>query len=103
MPRVARQVPKDGDAASNWREREAFTIIRLAQADGVIYDDLIREVMAAFPVPGNRVLCGIRVVRTVRGLLWKELAVTESDESVWLTPAGWGLLEDRQPQKASAS
>ncbi len=32
-------------------------------------------------------------VREVRRLFWDELAVTEPDESCWLTAAGWALLD----------
>ena len=32
-------------------------------------------------------------VRAVRNLMWKELATTQSDESVWLLAAGWKAAE----------
>ena len=66
------------------RSRRAFILTRLQRADGVIYDDLIAEVIDAFPyMPGRR------AVRAVRLLMWHGLVTTEPDESVWLTPSGW--------------
>ena len=74
------------------RQRRAFALARLAEADGIIYGDLCRAVVDAFP--GNTWWWGsAHAVRAVRDLLFTGLATTEPDESCWLTPAGWAAAE----------
>jgi hypothetical protein len=89
-------VPQPGrrERARGERKRRREALARLREADGISYDDLIRHVMERCPV----VTAKGRAVRWetarlavlgVRGLLSDGLAVTESDESVRLTPEGW--------------
>ena len=73
--------------------RREFVLGRLREADGITYDELVREVIAAFPEP-KPWLTAIRAVRAVRGLLWSRLVVTEPNESVWLTPCGWQRADE---------
>ena len=68
--------------------RHEFRLARLRQADGPGYDELCREVVAAFP-ERNPYVASIRGVRAVRRVLFEGYATTEPDETVWLTPAGW--------------
>jgi hypothetical protein len=81
-------------------QRQEFILRRLAQADGLTYDELCRAVITAFPMP-SKYVASTAAVREVRWAMWSMLVVTEPDESVWLTPAGWAALAD-QPQKAGA-
>jgi hypothetical protein len=53
---------------------------------------MVGETVAEFPAKSHY-LTRVRAVRAVRDLLWDELAVTEPDESIYLTPAGWRALE----------
>lgn len=70
--------------------RRIWLLNRLREADGPIYDDLIRELKEATRVETeSERFAGVRCVRAVRALLWLELAVTEPDESIWLTQKGW--------------
>ena len=85
-------------APASWAARQDFILRRLAAADGPGYDELVREVIAAFRLP-PKYRAGVLAVREIRWTLWSMLAVTEPDESVWLTPAGWAALADR-PQPA---
>jgi len=61
---------------------------RLREADGVTYDKLCHETYTAFP-HRTQWFASVRAVRAVREVLWLGYAVTNPDESVWLTPAGW--------------
>jgi len=72
--------------------RRPWLLRRLAQADGLAYDQLCGEVIAAFPHSTVRFRASARGVRAVRDLLSEGLAVTERDASVWLTPDGWAAL-----------
>jgi hypothetical protein len=87
--------PSDGAgdpsrAVSRHQLRQEFLLERLRQADGITYDDLCREIVEAFP-DHKRWRASARGVREVRWLLWSGLAVTEPDESIWMTPAGWAV------------
>ena len=73
--------------------RRAWLLERLSAADGISYDELCRELCTEFPQAGKRHLATVCAVRSVRDLLFDELAVTESDESMWLSPSGWAVLE----------
>ncbi len=73
--------------------RRAWLLARLMAADGPSYDELCRGVTAAFPLDGPKWRASRLGVREVRRLFWDELAVTEPDESCWLTAAGWALLD----------
>lgn len=68
--------------------RRTFVLARLRGADGPAYDELVREVIEAFPEE-KRAWASILAVRSVRKLLFEGYAATEPDESVWLTPEGW--------------
>lgn len=74
--------------------RRAWLLERLSAADGISYDELVHELFTEFPQAGKRHLATVCAVRSVRDLLFDELAVTESDQSIWLTPEGWRVLED---------
>lgn len=69
-------------------KRRIWLLERLTEADGPIYDDLCRDVIAEF-AEKNIYLARTLGVRAVRQLLRDGQAVTEADESIWLTPAGW--------------
>jgi hypothetical protein len=76
------------------RKRRREALARLREADGISYDNLIREVMVRCPVTtakGHVIRWDTArlAVRAVRGVLWDGLAVTEPDESLWLTASGW--------------
>jgi hypothetical protein len=73
--------------------RRTWLLERLAAADGVTYDELCREVIGEFPQDGRPHLASVCGVRAVRDLLFDELAVTENDQSIWLTVRGWQELE----------
>ena len=74
--------------------RRAWLLARLMEADGPGYDVLCRELIAASGADCPRWRASRMGVREVRLLLWDGLATTEpSDGSVWLTPAGWRLLD----------
>jgi hypothetical protein len=79
-------------------KRRAWLLARLAEADGPTYDDLCCAIVERFRIVHDkpnvaRFLASARGVRAVRSLLWDELATTESDQSVWLTPARWTAVE----------
>jgi hypothetical protein len=69
--------------------RQDWLLCRLTEADGPSYDDLCGETVAAFPVGKSKWFASCDAVREVRWLLWAGLATVGSDESMWLTPAGW--------------
>ena len=71
--------------------RRRWLLERLMQADGPRYDELVGEMIDAIPHSVRRV-AGIRAVKAIRQLLRDGLAVTENDESMWLTPLGWERL-----------
>lgn len=73
--------------------RRAWLLERLADADGITYDNLVREIVTEFPQDGRQHLASVCGVRAVRDLLFDELAVTEPDQSMWLTARGWKALE----------
>ena len=85
-----------------YRYRRQWLLTRLSQADGPSYDELIRELIAA-EVPPRMNETGIKIaaVHSVRSLLWNQIAVTESDETIWLTPLGWQHVA-RYTEKRSA-
>lgn len=83
--------------------RRARLLRRLAKADGVSYDDLCRSVIEQFPHARGLRFASPRGVRAVRDLLFDELAATEADESVWLTPAGWAALAELSEAKAEVA
>jgi hypothetical protein len=71
-------------------ERRVWLIERLRDSDGPTYSELIGELFEATRHVGETERsASIRCVRAVRSLLWNRLAVTEPDETVWLTPRGW--------------
>jgi hypothetical protein len=75
--------------------RREYLLALLADASGPTYDQLCRAAIERFDEPARPSwYCKARSIRAVRRLLWDELAVTESDESVWLTPAGWALVAE---------
>jgi hypothetical protein len=78
--------------ATSAAARQDWLITRLTEADGPSYDDLCAEVVAAFPDGKTKWFASCKGVREVRWLLWSGLATVESDESVWLTPAGWAAV-----------
>lgn len=99
---------------SRWRpglraSLEAHLLRLLSEANGEIYDELCRysiecaeKFLATWKPRGmspsdlakNRAWFSKKEgVRAVRNLMWKELATTESDESVWLLAAGWKAAE----------
>lgn len=90
---------------------EAQLLRLLSEANGDTYDDICRysiecaeELLAGWKPPRSKspsdqakdrkYAAKKEGVRAVRGLLWKEFATTESDESVWLTPLGWKAAEE---------
>lgn len=74
--------------------RRAWLLERLLAADGPSYDELCAGVVAAFGEVRLKWLASRLGVREVRLLFWDGLATTEPpDGSVWLTPAGWRLLD----------
>lgn len=79
-------------SADGRNKRRDYLFERLREADGPIYDDLVREVVEAFPEP-RRYAASVRAVRTVRAVLFEGYATTEADESVWLTAHGWQRVE----------
>jgi hypothetical protein len=77
---------------NTYPRRRAWLLERLTAADGITYDQLCGEVVAEFPQDGRKWLAS---ASGVRELLFDELAVTMSDESVWLTAAGWQAADGR--------
>lgn len=71
-------------------KRRTFVLGVLANSNPS-YDDLIRAVIEACP-DSSKYQRKVRAVRSVRAVLWHELAVCESDETLWLTPAGWAKV-----------
>lgn len=82
------------------RDRRAWVLDRLREADGPAYDQLVREVAEAHP-EGWPPKTSILAVRAVRALMWDGLVTTEPDESTWLTPAGWAALAELAGRVAS--
>lgn len=78
------------------QERRCWLLRRLQAADGPSYDDLVREVIAAFP-ERERYWTSVRAVRSVRRLAFDGFITTESDESMWLTAAGWAAASRLAP------
>ncbi len=72
--------------------RRAWLLRRLLEADGITYDELCRAVVGAFPEK-TAWWSSVRGVRAVRDLMSAGLVTTESDESCWLTAAGWAAAE----------
>lgn len=70
------------------RRRREHLLKRLREADGPEYGDLVAEVAEAFPEK-TTYWTGVRAVRSVRDLLWDELATVDTDGCIWLLPAGW--------------
>jgi len=81
---------KSAPARNPFPRRRRWLLERLSQADGPSYDALCREVVERFGQDGRRWLASRDGVRAVRLLLWDRLATIEPDESVYLTPVGWG-------------
>jgi hypothetical protein len=77
------------------QQRRNWVLDRLKEADGPAYDQLVGEVVAAFP-EATRFLAAMRAVRAVRDLMWFGQITTESDESMWLSPAGWNAVQEDQ-------
>ena len=78
-------------------KRKTFVLGALAESKPS-YDELCRAVIEAFPgdpekvnSPRSMISCTarchaqVKAVRAVRIVLWDELAVIESDETLWLT------------------
>ncbi len=82
-------------------KRQRFVLWYLTEHN-VTYDEMIRIVMERFPWP-RRWLCATWAVRAVRAVLWDELAVTQNDETLWLTPAGWSEQSRRVALKKAAA
>lgn len=82
--------------------RRSWLLERLADADGITYDALVGETVAEFPAKSHY-LTRVRAVRAVRDLLFDELATTEPDESIYLTPAGWRALESAMAPAGGAA
>jgi len=74
------------------RQRREFLLRRLRQADGIGYDDLVAAVVAAVPGSSNY-WTSVLGVKSVRELLWDELATVDDDGSIWLLPTGWQAAE----------
>ena len=89
---------KPGPAATEYR---AAVLERLLEADGPSYDELCHEIVTAFRGRGDYA-ANARGVRAIRELLWRQLAVTEPDESVWLTASGWEAIERMTKPAAKA-
>jgi hypothetical protein len=68
--------------------RREYVLARLREADGITYDQLCGEVVAAFPEDRGW-LASVRAVRAARKLLFEGFATTEPDETIWLTADGW--------------
>lgn len=69
-------------------KRREYLLKRLRDADGPEYGDLVAEVAGAFP-ERTRYWTAAMAARSVRELLWDELAVVDGDGAVWLLSAGW--------------
>ena len=87
--------------------RRRWLLARLAEADGVSYNELCRsvveELLAREGKPRSRAyVAANRGVRAVRALLWDGLASTEADESVWFSRAGWDALAAMREPAGSA-
>jgi hypothetical protein len=81
--RIPRWQREKDHAAGAWvRER-------LAEADGPSYETLCAEAAAKFG--------SLTGVRAIRRQMWKGRVISESDQTVWLTPAGWEKLTDGAP------
>jgi hypothetical protein len=75
-------------AQASAAQRREFVLDRLRQADGPTYGELCRETVEAFP-EARRWRASAWGVRAVRLALWHGLAITEPDQTVWLTERGW--------------
>jgi hypothetical protein len=71
-------------------KRRTFVLGVLADGNPS-YDVLCRAVIEAFP-ERNKYQQSVKAVRAVRNVLWDELAVIDSDETLWLTAAGWAKV-----------
>lgn len=72
----------------NQRRLRKFVLNRLREAEGIGYDKLCRETVAAVR-QANRYYKSSQGVKAVQQVIGDRLAVIEQDETVWLTPAGW--------------
>ena len=70
------------------RRRREYLLKRLREADGPEYGDLVAEVAEAFPEK-TKYWTGVQAARSVRAVLWDELATVDSEGCIWLLPAGW--------------
>lgn len=70
------------------RRRRDYLLRRLREADGPEYDALCAEVAGRYPEK-TKYWTGVQSARSVRGLLWDELATVDTDGGIWLRPAGW--------------
>ncbi len=75
--------------------RRTFVLGVLADSNPV-YGDLVRAVIEAFP-ERTEYHRKVKAVRAVRAVLWDELAVCDTDETLWLTPAGWTKVRELVP------
>ncbi len=89
VPRPGRLV-KPASRLPDWQRLKLrkFILKRLRESDGITYDQLCHDTAARVRHP-NKYYRSQNGVKEVRKVLWDRLAVTEPDESVWLTPAGW--------------
>jgi len=68
--------------------RREHLLKRLRSADGPAYGTLVAEVADAFPAK-RPYWAGAQAARSVRDLLWDQLATVDETGAVWLLPAGW--------------
>jgi hypothetical protein len=77
-----------------------FLLRMLAEANPR-YDEAVAAGATAFP-QSKKWFAGVSAARHVRLLLWDQLAVTDTDETIWLTPSGWAAVA-ALPEMAEAS
>src|SRR5260370_8881936 len=83
---------KHGSSQHVLHPRRVF-LLRLLSENSPSYDELVRAVVTEFPHQ-SMFYASARAARSVRLLFWDRLAVTEPDETCWLTPTGWRPVAD---------
>lgn len=71
-----------------YSRRREYLLERLRTADGPEYGDLVAEAVEKFP-ERTAYWTKVQAARSVRDLLWDELATVDGDGCIWLLPAGW--------------
>ena len=81
-----------------YQPRRNYLLRRLREADGPAYDELCAWIVGEFP-HRSKWVASTRGVQAVRDLFSDGLAITERDESVWLTPEGWQAEDTKPPPR----